>query len=145
MTHDKANLSIPPNNTPYLVAVAFMGLLIVIAILLITFLRPDKDNTGLIATVISALVPTTAAILALMKAQETHLSVNSRLDAFMTTASAAARAEGKAEGLVEGIAMPQSPPNEQVRHHLAVNDAPVSTILPDASISIKVDSPPRKP
>lgn len=84
----------PSSNTPYLIAVAFLALLTVLAIVLITFLRPDKDNTALITAVIGALVPTTASILALMKAQETHLSVNSRLDAFIETEAKLSRLEG---------------------------------------------------
>lgn len=84
----------PPSNVAYLVAVAFMSLLVVIAVLLITFLRPDKDNSTLITLVIGSLVPTTGTILAFMKSQETHLSVNSRLDEFMKTAKVSAYDKG---------------------------------------------------
>lgn len=91
----------PPSNVPYLVAVVIMMLMGLGAVMGILLIRPGQDNTQLIATVVGMLVPTIAAILAFMKAQETHLSVNSRLDAFMTEHAATADAKGFARGVEE--------------------------------------------
>lgn len=91
-----------PNNLPYLVVISLMSFLAVIFVLGISYLRPTQDNGQMIATLLGFIATTTASVLAFMKAQETHLSVNSRLDAFMANAKIAAHAEGKAEGKLEG-------------------------------------------
>lgn len=91
-----------PNNVPYLAVVALMAILAVFFVLGISYLRPTTDNSQLIATILGFVTTTTAAVLAFMKAQETHLSVNSRLDAFMANAKLAARAEGITEGRQQG-------------------------------------------
>jgi hypothetical protein len=81
-----------------------MACLGVIAILVLTSLRPAQDNSVLIATVIGFLSTTTGVIMTFMKAQETHLAVNSRLDAFMASARKVGHLEGEASGRVAGIA-----------------------------------------
>lgn len=93
-----------PNNIPYIVAVLVMMALGVFGVVTIVVLRPMQDNTLIITALLGFLAPTTLSLLAFMKAQETHLSVNSRLDAFMKNASAAAHAEGIAEGRSQGRA-----------------------------------------
>lgn len=85
-----------PGNLPYVLAVMFMSLLGVIGLISITVLRPDKDNTTLIATVLGFLAPTTVAILTLMKSQETKLLVNGRLDTMIEAAKTAAFHAGAA-------------------------------------------------
>jgi len=92
----------PSNNVPYIVAVVVMMALGVGAVVAVTVDRPSADNTLLIASILGFLAPTTLSLLAFMKAQETHLSVNSRLDEFMVNAKLAARAEGVAEGRTQG-------------------------------------------
>jgi hypothetical protein len=92
----------PPNNLPYVIAVVVMMLTGVASVTAVTILRPDNDNTAVIATLVGFLAPTTLSLLAFMKSQETHLSVNSRLDAFMANAKLAAHAQGRAEGRTEG-------------------------------------------
>lgn len=87
------------SNTPYLIAVVVMVLIGVVAVLSIVLLRPDSDNSQLIATVLSMIVPTTAAILALMKSQETHLTVNSQLAQWKLDFADLKRAEGEKEGI----------------------------------------------
>lgn len=71
----------------------------------ILWLRPDFDILVVAGIIFAFLTPTTTSILALMKGQETnkqvketHLSVNSRLDAFIESTAAVARAEGVQEG-----------------------------------------------
>lgn len=91
-----------PNNVPYIIAVVVMMALGVLGVVLIVVLRPEKDNTVVIAAVLGFLAPTTLSLLAFMKAQETHLSVNSRLDAFMANAKTAAYADGMLEGRTQG-------------------------------------------
>lgn len=68
----------------------------------ISLARPNQDNTSIITTILGFLAPTTLSLLAFMKAQETHLSVNSRLDAFMRNAELAARVQGVIEGRSQG-------------------------------------------
>ena len=85
------------SNTPYILAVVIMMILGVGGIMVLTVIRPNADNTMLIATMLGFLAPTTLSLLAFMKAQETHLSVNSRLDAFMEQA----RATGHAAGITD--------------------------------------------
>jgi hypothetical protein len=91
-----------PNNVPYLIAVVVMMLVGVGGVVTIAVLRPTQDNLALNASVLGFLAPTTLSLLAFMKSQETHLSVNSRLDAFMATARQAAHAQGMNEGLQRG-------------------------------------------
>jgi hypothetical protein len=79
---------------PYIVAVVIMSLFGVVGILVLTIMRPTQDNTTLIALIVGFLTPTTVSLLALMKAQETHLSVNSRLDQFVASEKDASHAEG---------------------------------------------------
>lgn len=90
------------NNVPYIVAVLIMATLGVIAVLMLAFLRPTQDNTAIYVLVFGSLTPTTLALLAFMKAQETHLSVNSRLDQFIINAGRAERAEGELVGRAAG-------------------------------------------
>ena len=85
----------PGSAWPYLIAIIFMAALGTMAILILTKLRPAQDNSVLITAVIGFLGTMTGTILTFMKAQETHLSVNSRLDAFMASAKQVGRWEGK--------------------------------------------------
>jgi uncharacterized membrane protein YgaE (UPF0421/DUF939 family) len=82
------------NSLQYVVAVLVMSMLGVIAVVAVTIIRPDKDNTTLIAAMIGFLTPTTMALLAFMKSQETHKAVNGRLDAFIKAATDLARSQG---------------------------------------------------
>lgn len=87
------------SNIQYVVAVLIMSAFGVAAVVSITVLRPSQDNTVLIASVFGFLLPTTMALLAFLKTQETHLMVNSRLEDFIKEAKAASRAEGVTEGM----------------------------------------------
>lgn len=86
------------SNVPYFLIVGGMAVVGVVAVVLVSVLRPEQDNSALITTIVGLLLPTTASILAFLKAQETHLSVNSRLDSFIVAAKAQAKAEGVKEG-----------------------------------------------
>jgi hypothetical protein len=91
-----------PNNTPYVVAVVTMMFIAVVGSAIITVVEPKQDNTVIIAAIFGFLTPTTLSLLAFMKSQETHLSVNSRLDAFMKTAQDVALGKGLMEGRIQG-------------------------------------------
>ncbi len=128
----------PPNNTPYIVAVVLMMFLGVSAVSAIAILRPDKDNTTLITTIVGFIAPTTLSLLAFMKAQETHLSVNSRLDAFIGNAKLASRAQGLDEGRIQGRleanertdALAASAPAVQTPADVKLVEAPVLVVPP---------------
>ncbi len=99
----RAILSLPASNLQYVVAVVVMMMMGVISTTILVITRPDnKDNLLVIGLIIGFLAPTTLSLLALMKSQETHLSVNSRLDAFMANAKSAAYAKGVTDGRSEG-------------------------------------------
>lgn len=91
-----------PNNVPYLVAIVGMVALAIVAFVAIAIARPQQDLVVLGGIVFTATAPTTLALLGFMKAQETHLSVNSRLDAFIQNATLAARVQGLADGRAQG-------------------------------------------
>jgi hypothetical protein len=100
-----ADMSVAPkqaSNIPYLVTVAVMFFVGLAAVVAIAYFRPQTDILTIIAAVFAFLTPTTASVLAFQKAQETHLSVNSRLDGFIKNAQAAALAAGKEQGLAQG-------------------------------------------
>lgn len=94
-----------PGNLPYVIAVVAMAGLGVFGVVLITLLRPDKDNALLIASVLGFLTPTLMALLAFMKSQETKLLVNGRLDAMMESAKTAAFHEGVAHARIASQAV----------------------------------------
>jgi len=102
-TETKRAISIvpSPNNIPYVVAIIVMTGIAIVGVATITIFRPNQDNTVVIASIFGFLAPTTLSLLAFMKAQETHLSVNSRLDQFMKNAELAARSEGFKQGQQE--------------------------------------------
>jgi len=79
---------------PYVVAAVVVLLIGIGAIMGVFLTRPEKDNTAIIAIIVSAITPTSAGILALMKAQETHLVVNSRFEKVISAARIIARQEG---------------------------------------------------
>lgn len=74
----------------------------VIGAVSVAILRPAQDNTLLIGGLFGFLTPTTVSILAFMKAQETHVAVNSRLDQWLSSATDAAHMKGINEGRQEG-------------------------------------------
>ncbi len=92
----------PANNLPYIVAVALMAVVAVLSVVAVIAVRPMEDNSVLIATILGFITTTTASLLAFMKSQETHLSVNSRLDAFMRNAALAAHIQGIVDGRTQG-------------------------------------------
>ena len=94
----------PGSNLPYVVAVIIMMVIGVSGSIILTLLNKSQDNTVLIAAIFGFLTPTTLSLLAFMKSQETHLSVNSRLDEFMKATRSSAMAEGRIQGQDEANA-----------------------------------------
>ena len=102
MPEQKPQLVIPPTSyTPYVWAGITMAALGGAFVLLILILRPNADPLVVIGGVVAPLAPTLAAIYALLKSQETHLSVNSRLTAFIEASAEAAAARGQLQGTAD--------------------------------------------
>lgn len=90
-----------PSPFAAIVAVLLIG---VAGVVTIAVLRPDLDPLAVSAVIFTFLTPTTLSLLSYLKAQETHLAVNSRLDQFIKNASKAAEAVGKETGRKESEA-----------------------------------------
>lgn len=96
-----------PAATPspvVLVAVVAMALIGAGAIVLIGIFAPERSAL-LIGQVLALLVPTTAALLAVLKStqnsqaiQQVHLSLNGRLEQLLRVTASSQRAEGNIEG-----------------------------------------------
>lgn len=82
----------------YLISIVVMTMVAIGGVALITYLRPESDLVIVMAAVFGLIAPTTVSLLAFLKAQETHLSVNSRLDEFIRSETRAARSVGVQEG-----------------------------------------------
>ena len=83
-------------------AVFGLGITGVIAIIVISYLRPNVDNTLLIIIVLGFLTPTLASLIAVVKGfananaiQELHVIVNSRLTELLQQTSLAANLTGR--------------------------------------------------
>jgi transcription elongation GreA/GreB family factor len=84
----------PADHTNMLVGATIgVALLTVGAIVLIFIVRPDKDNSILIATIVSILVPIMTALLA-GALQQVKAAVDGRLTQLLKLTAAKARAEG---------------------------------------------------
>jgi hypothetical protein len=87
----------------------------IIGILLIAIFV-DENVVQLIATVLSLIVPTVGALLAMLKSAEAstkvdmlHVAVNSRLSQLLEQTTIAQHAIGKSEGLIEAASVHQAP------------------------------------
>lgn len=99
---DEPTIVAPPNNKPYLWAIGTMLTLTLTAtILIVRGRKVDAETLQIVVLIFAFLSTTTLSLLTFMKAQETHLSVNSRLDAFMRHSREAALAEGAERGRAE--------------------------------------------
>jgi hypothetical protein len=94
-----------PKPTYYLATVLGMTLIGVAAIVTVFVVDPQGDHTAVIVSILGFIAPTTAAIMAFLKSQETHQMVNGRMDEFMRRMQVAAEASivsARAEGLKAG-------------------------------------------
>lgn len=87
-----------PRATAYVWATVVLCALGVAAMTTIFVLRPDRDNTQLVGTVLGFLVPTVLAFGA-MATHQVHAAVNSRLSQLVRMTAKASRAEGQLEGI----------------------------------------------
>lgn len=93
--------AVKPNNSKiYVLAVVAIVLISAASIVAVEWLNPDKDNSLIITAILGFITPTMASIFSFLKAQETHLMVNSRLTEFMQNSEKAALARGRDEGRV---------------------------------------------
>jgi hypothetical protein len=130
----------PPDNKPYIYAITVMMALGVAGAVAVSIGRPAMDNTLLIGSIFGFLAPTTLSLMAFMKAQETHLSVNSRMEEFIkefkanaTVAEDAARAEGARTGRVEGRVAADAR-TDALAGNSAANPVPVEIVNQPVSV-----------
>lgn len=83
--------------TLYVGAVIALSVLAIAAILTIFIVRPDKDNTPLVAVILSFLVPLVSAFLA-ASVRQVHLAVNGRLTQLLAQTAKSSHAEGQLLG-----------------------------------------------
>lgn len=98
---------------PYLLAVVAMGATAVAGIIAVELLRPKSDNVAIIAIISGFALSGTPAVLAFMKSQETHLSVNSHLEQYRLELLELAKIHAenaRQQGILIGIA------REKYRH-----------------------------
>lgn len=86
------------------VAIIGMSTLGVAFIALISAMRPDVDNTLLIGTVLGFLAPSLLALVTLLKMNQLHVLVNSRLTQLLEKTELAAELSGRVAGKIEGKA-----------------------------------------
>lgn len=88
----------PADNMPYLLAVVIILLLGLTAMMIIAKLRPALD-IGLLAGIVSGFIVTiSGSTLAFLKSQETHKTVNSRMDGMLSVVKELAHERGLKEG-----------------------------------------------
>jgi hypothetical protein len=87
---------IEPPTTLYVVAIVALCALTVAAVVVISIMRPEQDNAGVIAIIIGITLPTSTALMAKVQ-QQMHLAMNSRMTQFLELTATASKAEGKLE------------------------------------------------
>jgi hypothetical protein len=108
------------SNAPYILAVVILTALAAILVITILWLRPKTDALDAVAQVAKGLAPTIAGVMAYLKSQETHLSVNSRLDAFIRENAKVAHREGQLQGIADERARrdnEEAAPAPEPQHH----------------------------
>lgn len=89
---------------PYIVASVTVVGASALAVTGVAMAVPNQVNTTLVTFIAGFTLTGLASILSYLKSQETHLSVNSRLDEMVRNAKMVARMQGLAEGKVKGAA-----------------------------------------
>jgi len=96
--------SIPKNtSTAYLIAVIVMVLIGVVSVMAVVIIRPNSDNTLLITTIVGFIAPTLMALLAFLKAQETRIAVDGRMDELLELTRESGNAQGRLAEKLENI------------------------------------------
>lgn len=98
------------NALLYAMVILVVTLATMTAIVVVSVLRPDKDNSSLYVLLGGMAIPTITATLALLKQTEVasavnymHLSLNTRLTDFVKQSNLAGRAQGQAEALGQPV------------------------------------------
>lgn len=115
------------------ISLAFITIMGIIAVLL---LRPEQDNSTIIAVIVGVTAPIILAILALIT-RENHLAMNSRLDQLVAVTSELARSEGKEEGKANEQAAPTGSGALKAPARTAPKLAPVPTPIPVTIVAEK--------
>src|SRR5256885_3122008 len=94
-----SDLAVNPRShaTLYVAAVISLSVLAIAAILTIFIVRPDKDNTPLVAVILGFLVPLVSTFLA-ASVRQVHLAVNGRLTQLLAQTAKSSHAEGQLAG-----------------------------------------------
>lgn len=69
----------------------------------VVILRPNSDNTLLITTIVGFIAPTLMALLAFLKAQETRIAVDGRMDELLELTRESGNAQGRLAEKLENI------------------------------------------
>ena len=69
----------------------------------VVILRPNSDNTLLITTIVGFIAPTLMALLACLKAQETRIAVDGRMDELLELTRESGNAQGRLAEKLENI------------------------------------------
>lgn len=101
VSNQRPSIILPSSSLQYVVAIVVMFIIGSVFCVLLLKLRPLMDPVVVISVVFSLITPTTLSLMGFLKAQETHASVNGRLDNFMINARAAAHAVGVVEGQLQ--------------------------------------------
>ena len=86
--------------TLYIIAILILCILAASFVSIITFIRPDQDNTALITMVLGIITPVILALLAGSQ-HENHLAMNSRLTELLNLTAKSSKAEGKLDNRLE--------------------------------------------
>lgn len=114
-------------NRFYLLTIVAMTLTAFGLIMGIVYLRPESDILLVLGAVSAIIAPTTLSLLALMKSQETHLSVNSRLDSFIKSELKAS----KDAAILEGMKLADARTDDlQQKRDDAKKPAPTGDVVP---------------
>jgi len=89
----KGGMPVGKRATMYVMAILFLCTLTVCGVLGVILLRPDKDNTAILATIVGITSPVLVALLA-ASVQQVHHAVNSRLSQLLELTAASAKAKG---------------------------------------------------
>jgi hypothetical protein len=95
------DLKIPSSHVNlFVISILVLSALGVIAIITVFAIRPDKDNTAVIATILGFLFPAVTAFIA-ASVREMQQSINGRLTQMLELVKVASKAAGKLEGKKE--------------------------------------------
>jgi hypothetical protein len=102
---EAVDVSVGTHTKLFVTAVMGLSALAILSILVIFIVRPDRDNTALVATVVGFLLPLVTGFLA-ASFQQMHNAVNSRMTQLMVLVRAAAHAQGQLDAALPPRRLP---------------------------------------